>query len=80
MPCAGSIPSELGQLGNLEVLRLERNTLTGGCTPACNQTNKLTLFPFVGSIPSELGQLGNLDCLDLSGNELQGERDRHWSV
>ena len=55
----GSLPTQLGNLANLEVLKLSDSDL--------NDVNRLT-----GGIPPELGSLANLEILDLSGNSLSG--------
>ena len=53
----GEIPSELGNLTNLSVLRLSDN---------------ITNIGLRGTIPAELGNLTNLREMDLSGNHLRG--------
>jgi Leucine-rich repeat (LRR) protein len=73
----GTIPSELGQLVNLESLILQFNYLQGSipsslgllrsCTDLYLNVNSLD-----GTIPSELGQLVNLETLSLQFNCLQG--------
>ena len=73
----GTLPSELGNLTNLEVLRLSENQLTGTISSELgNLTNleSLDLFEnrFSGSIPSELGNLTNLEVLALFENHLRG--------
>ena len=55
---SGALPSELGDLANLEELSLGRGNST---------FNSLT-----GTIPPELGQLANLKVLQLNGNKLEG--------
>ena len=73
----GSIPTEIGNLTNLEILDLFRNQLSGSIPAQLgNLTNlkKLGLGynQLSGSIPAELGNLTNLYWLDLSGNQLSG--------
>ena len=73
----GSIPPELGKLGNLVGLSLYRNELTGSIPPELGNLtalhglglyrNRLT-----GAIPPELGGLGSLRWLYLEGNRLTG--------
>eukprot|EP00984_Skeletonema_dohrnii_P005236 scaffold1834_cov73-Skeletonema_dohrnii-CCMP3373.AAC.1 len=61
----GSIPTELGKLGRLELLDLNNNQLTGGIPTELGQL-------LTGGIPTELGQLVNLERLYLDGNQLSG--------
>ena len=73
----GTIPSELGNLSNLQGLSLWGNQLTGGIPKELGslanlrslwlQGNRLT-----GGIPKELGSLANLRSLSLSRNQLTG--------
>ena len=73
----GSIPSELGNLPNLLVLRLDGNQLIGSI-PAEIASNssiwdlELNNNLLSGSIPAELGAMSNLEYLDLSDNQLSG--------
>ena len=74
---AGPIPSELGNLTNLEGLWLNANTLTGEIPPELggltNLTNlNLTANELGGAIPAELGSLANLQHLELGSNALSG--------
>jgi hypothetical protein len=73
----GSIPSELGNLGNLEVLYLYSNQLIGSIPPELGNLSSLKFFflysnKLSGSIPPELGGLSNLITLSLSDNQLSG--------
>jgi Leucine-rich repeat (LRR) protein len=73
----GSIPPELGNLGNLEELWLSANQLSGSIPPELgNLSNLLDLFLYdnqlSGSIPPELGNLGNLEELSMPFNQLSG--------
>ena len=71
----GEIPTELGRLSNLRVLRLNSNQLTGQIPPELSElfdletldlySNRLT-----GGIPAELGELANLRYLHLMDNQL----------
>src|SRR2546426_331931 len=73
----GSIPTEIGNLTNLEILDLFRNQLSGSIPAQLgNLTNlkKLGLGynQLSGSIPAELGNLISLKDLDLFSNQLTG--------
>ena len=75
---AGSIPSELGSLANLQELRLGWNELTGPIPPELGELYKLeTLYlglnQLIGPIPSELDKLNQLSRLSLAQNQLSGE-------
>ena len=74
---AGSIPSSLENLTNLEQLHLYGNDLTGLIPSSLgNFANlkhlNLSFNELTGSIPSSLGSLTNLEYLYLSRNELTG--------
>ena len=74
----GDIPAELGNLSNLETLRLHGNQLTGDIpTELGNLSNLQGLSlggnQLTGEIPTELGDLSNLQGLWLHGNQLTGE-------
>ena len=74
---SGPIPSELGNLANLQALNLWGNQLSG---PIPSDLGNLDNLEFLildinqlsGSIPSELGNLANLEELFLGGNQLSG--------
>jgi Leucine-rich repeat (LRR) protein len=73
----GPLPTELGNLANLQSLRLYYNPLNGSIPAALgNLTNLQTLElcgnTFSGSIPPELGNLSHLTKLELSSTELSG--------
>ena len=74
----GTIPSDLGDLANLQWLILYGNELSGSIPAALGGlTNLLDLSlwdnELTGSIPVALGSLTNLQYLDLWGNQLTGE-------
>jgi Leucine-rich repeat (LRR) protein len=74
---SGSIPSELGRLSRLTVLRLYKNSLSGSIPSELGNLSRLTVLylsenRLSGSIPRELGNLSNLTYLGLSENSLSG--------
>ena len=74
----GEIPSEIGNLTNLESLILSSNQLTGEIPSEIGNLTNLTSLSLgynqlTGEIPSEIGNLTNLTYLRLSSNELTGE-------
>ena len=74
---AGSIPSELGSLANLQELRLGWNELTGPIPPELGDLSKLKTLrldinQLTGPIPSELDKLSQLSWLGLAQNQLSG--------
>ena len=73
----GTLPSQLGELAELERLVLDGNSLTGRVPPELGNLGKLTMLnlrdnSLSGSIPAELGALSSLDTLDLFNNDLSG--------
>ena len=73
----GSIPAELGDLGNLLNLYLFNNGLTGSIPAELGDLSSLVTLSLnnndlTGSIPAELGDLGNLATLRLYNNDLTG--------
>ncbi len=73
----GAIPSELGDLANLQLLDLRDNQLTGAIPSELGylanlQELILSRNQLTGAIPSELGYLANLQELNLNGNQLTG--------
>jgi len=73
----GTLPSELGNLANLQELYLFENQISGSIPPELgNLANlrNLDLFEnqLSGSIPPELGNLPNLYVLALFSNQLSG--------
>ena len=74
---AGTIPSELGTLSNLEDLLLNVNQLTGAIPLELGSLSSLVWLDLranqlTGAIPAELGSLSNLELLYLSSNDLTG--------
>ena len=74
---SGSIPSELGDLANLQWLDLRKNQLSGSIPPELGGLTKLTWLnlrgnQLSGSIPPELGGLAKLEALGLFNNQLSG--------
>ena len=74
---SGTIPSELGQLSNLEYVFLGNNQLSGTIPSELGQLSNLAGLSLgnnhlTGSIPSELGQLSKLEILYLYSNHLTG--------
>ena len=74
---SGPIPPELGDLANLEELRLSLNELTGPIPSELGNLRRLeTLYlhynALTGPIPPELGGLANLKRLLLLANRLSG--------
>jgi hypothetical protein len=73
----GTIPTELGNLTNLQQLSLSDNQLAGSIPPELgNLTNlqhlSLRSNELSGSIPTEIGNLTDLQWLHLSNNQLTG--------
>ena len=74
---SGQIPSELGQLSQLQELWLNANQLTGPIPPELGQLSQiqrlvLSTNHLTGPIPPELGQLSELQNLWLGSNLLTG--------
>ena len=70
----GAIPYEIGNLGNLEDLRLSDNLLTGSIPPEIRSLQELhTLWlstnQLAGPIPKAIGNLGKLQELRLHAND-----------
>ena len=73
----GAIPEELGNLANLEILRLNNNRLTGAIPEELGNLANLEILRLhynrlAGAIPKELGNLANLESLYLHDNRLTG--------
>ena len=73
----GTIPSELGSLTNLEVLKLSQNQLNGTIPSELGNLSNLEVLDLYenrlsGTIPIELGNLTSLEALALFKNNLRG--------
>jgi Leucine-rich repeat (LRR) protein len=73
----GSIPAELGNLGNLTALMLYGNRLSGNISAQLGNLGKLQALGLLqnqlsGIIPAQLGNLVNLQSLSLGNNQLSG--------
>jgi RHS repeat-associated protein len=74
---SGTIPTELGQLNQLQHLYLFSNQLIGTIPAELGQLSQLNQIilgnnQLSGTIPAELGQLSQLGDLDLGVNQLSG--------
>ena len=74
----GTIPPELGNLTDLEDLKLHNNSLTGEIPPELGNLSSLNELhlngnQLSGAVPAELGNLANLEELYLRDNNLSGE-------
>lgn len=75
---AGSLPTDLGRLSDLQVLRLGNNGLTGAIPTQLGSLSELETLNLVwnqlsGPIPGHLGRLSKLRQLYLWYNQLSGE-------
>ncbi len=74
----GTLPDEIGQLGDLTVLNLGGNHLSGHVPVEIGQLTFLEALnleenQLTGTIPSEIEHLENLETLHLAGNQLSGD-------
>ncbi|MXW34267.1 MAG: hypothetical protein F4Z60_01150, partial [Chloroflexi bacterium] len=74
---SGELPAELGQLSELQWLRMSYNQLSGVIPAELGRlgslvTLRLTRSQLSGEIPAALGQLANLEGLYLNFNDLSG--------
>ena len=77
----GTIPTELGNLTNLQVLSLDINQLTGTIPAQLGNLAELRLLylrrnQLTGGIPAEFGNLANLEQLAVDNNQLTGPLPR----
>ena len=75
---SGTIPTELGELTNLQTLALDTNKLTGEIPTELGELTKLqtlalSVNELSGEIPTELEELTKLRILALDTNNLSGE-------
>ena len=75
---SGTIPTELGNLTNLTLLRLHQNSLSGSIPAELGSLTNLTILSLhdnvlSGTIPASLGNLARLYILSLAANNLTGE-------
>ena len=80
---SGSIPPELGNLADLQVLDLGNNQLSGSIPKELGNLADLQMLRLYnnrlsGEIPPELGNLVNLHTLYLNLNRFTGEIPRGW--
>ena len=80
---SGSLPSQLGDLSNLEDINLASNNLTGPIPPQLSQLEQLVnlrlhINTLNGLLPADLGNLTNLKTLYLSGNDFTGSIPEKW--
>ncbi len=74
---SGSIPPELGDLSELQDLRLYSNQIGGSIPPELGDLSNLLVLALgynqlTGSIPPELGSLANAQNFSLNNNQLTG--------
>ena len=71
-----SLPSQMGKMINLTVLKIDHNQLNGNLIGEIRQMTKLrTLnvsYNNMTGMPAELGQLHSLESLDYSNNKITG--------
>ncbi|CAL0303725.1 unnamed protein product [Lupinus luteus] len=75
---SGAIPSEVGEIANLEELTLEDNLLGGPLPPSLGNLSNLKRLllsanNFTGSIPETLSKLKNLTDFRIDGSSLSGK-------
>lgn len=68
-----SLPSQLGNMGKLQVLKVDHNRLQGALIAEIRKMPLVTLdasYNNMTGIPAEIGQLGRLRTLDYSYNKI----------
>eukprot|EP00850_Spirogloea_muscicola_P017185 SM000145S00802 [mRNA] locus=s145:151615:158524:- [translate_table: standard] len=73
----GPIPPEIGQLKNLEVIRMRDNSLSGAIPPELGNCSSLKVLALArnklsGPLPPQLGRLAKLGAMHISDNQLSG--------
>ncbi|KAF2320787.1 hypothetical protein GH714_030784 [Hevea brasiliensis] len=73
----GSLPDSIGQLKNLDELRLNNNLLQGSIPSSIGNLQRLTTLTLAsnklnGTLPDSIGLLSELSSLDVSLNKLTG--------
>ncbi|XCF07622.1 T9SS type A sorting domain-containing protein [Tamlana crocina] len=75
---SGSIPSEIGDLTELETFWIQASSITGEIPSSIGNLTKLRqlvlyyTYGIIGSIPASIQNCTNLEWIYLSGNELEG--------
>jgi Leucine-rich repeat (LRR) protein len=69
---SGNIPETLGNLTNLQYLRLDQNQLSRTHAHISRPARPKSLVMSLGNIPETLGNLTNLTWLQLGRNQLSG--------
>ena len=74
----GTVPPEIGELGDLETLVLSSNLLSGDLPPSIwklvnLKTLNLAASPVGGALPPEIGNLTKLETLNLSATYISGD-------
>jgi len=71
-----TLPSEMGRMTNVVVLKIDHNLLEGSLIGEIRQLSKLQLLDVsynnMTGMPAEIGQLGQLETLDYSYNNITG--------